>query len=245
MMIKRNAADRRLCRRQLRFPLFRGESNEEISHRTTSVDIYPLLIFIAVISVRHVHGALIETDWKNPGDKLLTHDSTTGLFWLDVTESRNRPKTDVLTEFGAGGDFEGFRYATPIEIGAFWNNAGVTGHATTEGANNTVNDAFSLALMDMWSFTKNDGVLREVLAVTSETNSGNASLANVARIAHLFSSPTTWGGTRWNIVNNGGFSNGEGHALVTSVPEPTALVLSVLGLLSLSMTRRHRRKRFA
>lgn len=44
-------------------------------------------------------------------------DTTSGLDWLDVTASVNRSYTDVSSQFGAGGDFAGWRYATKSELG--------------------------------------------------------------------------------------------------------------------------------
>jgi len=43
-------------------------------------------------------------------------DTKSGLDWLDVTESVNRSYNDVIMQFGPGGDFEGWRYATDVEF---------------------------------------------------------------------------------------------------------------------------------
>jgi hypothetical protein len=52
-----------------------------------------------------------------------TEDTETGLDWLDLTQSVDTfPKTDVgsydyiSSQFGLGGDFEGWRYATILEV---------------------------------------------------------------------------------------------------------------------------------
>jgi len=45
-------------------------------------------------------------------------EAGTGLDWLDVTASVNRSYIDVSSQFSAGGDFEGWRYATAAEFGA-------------------------------------------------------------------------------------------------------------------------------
>jgi len=44
-------------------------------------------------------------------------DTTSGLDWLDVTASVNRSYSDVSSQFGTGGDFDGWRYATAKEFG--------------------------------------------------------------------------------------------------------------------------------
>jgi hypothetical protein len=51
-----------------------------------------------------------------------TTDTDSGLDWLDVTASINRSYDDVSTEFGSGGDFEGWRYANGLEFDQLWFN---------------------------------------------------------------------------------------------------------------------------
>lgn len=43
-------------------------------------------------------------------------DTTSGLDWLDVTASVNRSYNDVSSQFGVGGDFAGWRYATGAQF---------------------------------------------------------------------------------------------------------------------------------
>lgn len=50
------------------------------------------------------------------GADSVTLDTGTGLRWLDVDISVNRSFNDVSGQFGAGGDFEGWRYATGAEV---------------------------------------------------------------------------------------------------------------------------------
>jgi len=65
-------------------------------------------------------------------------DAGTGLDWLDVTASVNRSYLDVSSQFGVGGDFEGWRYATAAEFGAMLSAAtggvysGITGAGQTQ-----------------------------------------------------------------------------------------------------------------
>jgi len=71
-------------------------------------------------------AAFIESDWQSSGDNLLTIDTASGLEWLDVPVVLNRSYIDVSSQFGIGGDFEGFRYATVSEVGDLFQNAGLT-----------------------------------------------------------------------------------------------------------------------
>lgn len=83
-------------------------------------------LMIAVLSVSAtVNATLMPADWKAADDNLITHDTDTGLKWLDLTMSINRSFNDVSTQLGVGGDFEGFRYATETELFTFWTNAGI------------------------------------------------------------------------------------------------------------------------
>jgi hypothetical protein len=58
-----------------------------------------------------------------------TTDTISGLDWLDVTQTTNRSYTDVSGQFGVGGDFEEYRYATGSQFIQLVNNA--TDTATT------------------------------------------------------------------------------------------------------------------
>lgn len=51
----------------------------------------------------------------------ITRDPNTGFDWLDLTATSNRTFGDLIgldgtNEFGPGGDFEGFRHATRLEV---------------------------------------------------------------------------------------------------------------------------------
>src|SRR5262245_21225908 len=66
-----------------------------------------------------VNMALLEKDWKTAGDKLLTLDNTTGLEWLDLTQTAALTFNVVSAQLGPGGNFEGFRFATLSEVNGF------------------------------------------------------------------------------------------------------------------------------
>lgn len=46
----------------------------------------------------------------------ITRDTSTGLDWLDVTETAGLPYDLVRAEMGVGGAYEGYRYATMAEL---------------------------------------------------------------------------------------------------------------------------------
>lgn len=71
-----------------------------------------------------VNASLLEEDLVNPGDGLLTHDTQTGLRWLDVTETQAVSVDDILADAG-GWMSAGFRYATLAEVQTLAQHAGV------------------------------------------------------------------------------------------------------------------------
>jgi hypothetical protein len=52
-------------------------------------------------------------------------DTITGLDWLDVILSRNMSYLDVSAQFGIGGEFSGWQYATVNEVEGLWTSAGL------------------------------------------------------------------------------------------------------------------------
>lgn len=59
------------------------------------------------------------------GADTITHDTATGLFWLDLTESTSSSYTQILNATGPGGSFDGYRLATDAEIQHLFVDAGI------------------------------------------------------------------------------------------------------------------------
>ncbi|MFK5894855.1 MAG: hypothetical protein QM504_16675 [Pseudomonadota bacterium] len=59
------------------------------------------------------------------GDGLITSDTEIGLEWLDLTETVNMSYDDISSQFGTGGKFEGWRYASASEVINLWANFGL------------------------------------------------------------------------------------------------------------------------
>lgn len=68
----------------------------------------------AVTTMGMAQATLISQDLKSAGDGLLTYDSRTGLYWLDLTETTGLSANDILS--GAGGWIQSFRYANYNEV---------------------------------------------------------------------------------------------------------------------------------
>ena len=63
-----------------------------------------------VAGTSNAFGALMSLDWQTSGDGAITVDTSTGLYWLDLTETRNTTIAEV--ESGFSDIYSGFRYAT-------------------------------------------------------------------------------------------------------------------------------------
>jgi hypothetical protein len=92
------------------------------------IKIYRLaLSFIVLVSLSvTAHASLVTADWKVGGDGLVALDGS-GLEWLDLSETIGKSFTDVSSELGVGGDFEGFTYATLAQVSSLFAFAGWDG----------------------------------------------------------------------------------------------------------------------
>lgn len=82
-------------------------------------------LLISLFSTQSFAGLKEKNDpyW---GTGAITYDTETGLEWLDLNLSTNLSCLYVSTQFGQGGEFEGFRYATNQEVLDFLNSAGIS-----------------------------------------------------------------------------------------------------------------------
>ena len=79
----------------------------------------------ALVLSTSVNAAIISTDWQTAGDNLITHDTVSGLNWLDLTETNNLSLNAVGTMLADGELYDGFRVATQAEVVALWSNFGI------------------------------------------------------------------------------------------------------------------------
>ncbi len=84
-------------------------------------------IFLVMLLVCNAAGAsLVEVDLYSSGDSLLTKDTDTGLYWLDLTETTNISYNDMVEELRPGGLFDGYRYANTADIEQLQLSAGLS-----------------------------------------------------------------------------------------------------------------------
>jgi hypothetical protein len=119
---------------------------------------------LALVSASSLHAAVVEHDWKVPGDGLLTYDTVNKREWLDLSQTildDRFPGTGsyaeailesryqyVVGQTAAGGLFEGFRVAQSPHARALAGSAGIDISML-----NSANNAATLELGNLLGFT--------------------------------------------------------------------------------------------
>jgi len=181
-------------------------------------------------------GAVISVDDIVFGADALTRDTGQGLDFLDVPLSASRSYNDVSTQFGAGGDFEGFRYASDTEVLNLINNYGFSPEVVwdTNTTGDTGGDQLS-GLVDLLGASQMDVDSREVNGFTGIPH--GPSQRRFIQISD-FLSPTTDDLVRatngYGDANSGPVvSSYLVRGATSAVPEPSCLALLVVSLIGL------------
>ena len=85
-----------------------------------------LAMIAAFVMVSTAHAALHQVNDPVFGPGSVTLDDVTQLEWLDVSASTNISYNTIVTQFGSGGAFQGWRHATLAEANALATRAGIT-----------------------------------------------------------------------------------------------------------------------
>lgn len=191
------------------------------------------------------NATLISVDDAAFGAGALTRDTDTGFDWLDLVLLGARSFNDISGQFGAGGDFEGFRYAVAIEVKQFFINAGIP----------DVGDPFVSPTSGI-SVANVDPTQALISLLGGFTfDLGPTSNQGIAGLTGTFNTPTSVlvaSATLQNSIGNAavGFPNGfgsldqlvTGHFLirpaVIRIFEPATLGLFLTGLVALGFVRR-------
>ncbi len=83
-------------------------------------------ILAAALVAAGSYGGLVSVDWQSGGDGLLTHDTETGLEWLDLTQTLDQSLSSISPLLSAGNTYDGFRVATSNEVISLLNGAGIS-----------------------------------------------------------------------------------------------------------------------
>jgi len=169
---------------------------------------------------------------------IYTTDSTSGLDWLDLTETTNKSYNYVSTQFGIAGEFEGYRYATGLELnGMIENYTGIdlTGIIATSWSNDA-NIGGLVNLLGDNSTTTGGGGWFYSRGMTADTyNSGSETrqvFAVLIDYVDLLRNDYTSSGTGINFRDE--MSSNMGSFLIReSVPETSSFYLFTISLLGL------------
>lgn len=216
----------------------------------------PLRVVLALLLLAGPAGAVL-TEVNDPTlpaalDGInLTQDDVTGLEWLDLTGTAGRTVDDIVgndgsDELGPGGDFEGFRYATDLEVtgwtssgpvDSLFSNFGFTSTFSSIGSYPDVQDYLSyvgcFGGCGTYGFVQGvcvDDVDPQTLEWFA-TETFLASGFSFGSLSYSFSGPLT------SRPANGSVDT-FGHFLVRPLPEPAELLGLVPGVVTPALLRR-------
>ena len=167
-----------------------------------------------------------------------THDTSSGLVWLDLTETIEMSYLEVSSGFGTGGLFDGYRYAQMAEVENFYNN-----HLSAGGNLIEFMDIIGITLE--WAVPASNYLeMYSIGFVDSSDDPGGAihsTYGNYWYSNGVYSEDPVFGQVAdWYLPNEG--AEGVASFLVMSaVPEPAALPMALLGLSMIGVAYRRRK----
>jgi hypothetical protein len=210
-----------------------------------SIAAHPLVTGVALlvcVAFRPAHGVVFAADDPVFGAGALTVNDAAGLGFLDLTFSTSRSYNDVSTEFGPGGDFEGFRYASVGEVINLFQEWGIP-VITVSGPfiHSPANIGPAQSLIALIGQTSDQAGNPEAHGVTG-TSSGFGSRARASLDFFFAGAGPGYGVGSAGSQGSQAFFSTFGSWLVkpftSSVPEPTSWMLLGIGLAVVGLGRR-------
>lgn len=196
------------------------------------------------------NAAIIDNDWY-------TTDTESGLDWLDVTITDGLTYEYVSTQFGSGGEYEGWRYATAEEFNTLTSHYTGVSYETLSLRNRFVRiDGDKIdGLVELLGSTLDEGSIKWTGQTWDAANGyeeGEGYDYTFGHLANPNNPNSSWFG--WLVDDQLGFDSsyvwegihepedGVGSYLVratsTAVPEPSLWVLMGIGWISLVISRK-------
>jgi hypothetical protein len=179
---------------------------------------------------------LSERDWINAGDKAITYDSSTGLEWLDLTQTLGNSILATEQESFYGE----FRWATHLEIENIFDAVlNGTGHRSS---NSAVVKSRASVFVSMLGQTQGwevaQGVSRGSVSSTGKYGLGYVyNSSNSANVADPSSNCCWNDSTGHQSVGSWLVKEASGAAPASTVNEPATLAIFALGMIGLASRR--------
>lgn len=169
-------------------------------------------------------------------------DTLTNWLWLDATETINRSVGDVSSQLGPGGEFEGYRLATRLEIHNLFTSAGLTLTESDLVSNGWVDDAAGQLQVQQFVniYGQTDFNITRGSLVWAADDDSQAAMWPYTFPGQPVDNRYWLGDAGTDPSLTGTALDSMGVALVRPVPEPSVLGLVVLGLTGLAGRRSRR-----
>jgi len=202
------------------------------------------LLAIGLVTSSVSHSAVISVDWQSAGDNLISRDTSSGLDWLDLTQTTDYSYYTVLSKLSSEGALNGWRFATNAEVVSLWSNFNIdlsaSAPVSSPGFDSRIFDAASMLGNLACTYTCNSATYG-TLGLTADAYSAAVNARNIMGALAYESAGTS---TNLSLYFSDGLYamsdfNSSAHigsylVQTSPVPVPGALWLFGAGLIGLS-----------